>query len=530
NRYRSITTLAFLLNFNLLLGGCGVMPGEMFTESFWASSPFHENAEAELGIAEMAKGNYITAEAHFKRALKSNPRDIDALIGAGILYQNTGQSTKAREMYEAVLALRPDESRQFVVWNAIVTKPAAQIASVNLSLLESGGVATSIKSNKAPPNFGRTPKANSQVKGVPAGSAMLGRAAVEQQTSPTADDKNFAIIPLSKQDSNVLSRFSTLKALRDQGLITADEYSRRRQTNVGALLPLTSPPPAAGLDRSVPTTEQITGRLRAIGRALEMRAISVSQHSAERSMILDAMMPSAPVVVANPAIPPKGLMEAADAVRRLEVLRNDGFISSDEYSRERQAIELAMRPNSTAQKRSAKPTKPKTSVMGAVEEKAMPKKPSAAVHLASYRSIKQAERGWARIKRAHRSVLGKLRHEVTKINLGKKGIYYRLKAGPFKNLTSAKRACGKLKRRRQFCEPSTMVTLQKNAVSNVFNFSPKILASNLDGQLEAVSDPLKNSDDLFLFNPSGLLAQSNSSSRRKPNRVFRGQLKSGGPI
>ena len=92
------------------------MQGEMFYESFWASSPFQENAEAELGIAEMAKGNYITAEAHFKRALRSNPRDIDALIGAGILYQNTGQSTKAREMYEAVLALRPDESRQFVVW------------------------------------------------------------------------------------------------------------------------------------------------------------------------------------------------------------------------------------------------------------------------------------------------------------------------------------------------------------------------------------------------------------------------------
>ena len=127
NRYCNITALAVSLG--ITLGGCGMIQGEMFTESFWASSPFQENAEAELGIAEMAKGNYITAEAHFKRALRSNPRDIDALIGAGILYQNTGQSTKAREMYEAVLALRPDESRQFVVWNAIVTKPAAQISS-----------------------------------------------------------------------------------------------------------------------------------------------------------------------------------------------------------------------------------------------------------------------------------------------------------------------------------------------------------------------------------------------------------------
>ena len=126
-----------------------------------------------------------------------------------------------------------------------------------------------------------------------------------------------------------MSRYTTLKVLRDQGLVTPDEFNARRQTNIGALLPLTSPPPAAGLDRPVPTTEQIAGRLRAIGRALEMRAISVAQHSAERTMILDALMPSAPVVVANPATPPRGLMEAADSVRRLEKLRDEGFINSD---------------------------------------------------------------------------------------------------------------------------------------------------------------------------------------------------------
>ena len=165
-------------------------------------------------------------------------------------------------------------------------------------------------------------------------------------------------IGFSGKDLNIMSRYTTLKVLRDQGLITPDEFNARRQTNVGALLPLTSPPPAAGLDRSVPTTEQIAGRLRAIGRALEMRAISVAQHSAERTMILDALMPSAPVVVANPAIPPKGLMEAADSVRRLEKLRDEGFISSDEYARERQAIELAMRPTQPTPK--ATGSKPKS--------------------------------------------------------------------------------------------------------------------------------------------------------------------------
>ncbi|MBT6096298.1 MAG: tetratricopeptide repeat protein [Rhodospirillaceae bacterium] len=448
--------LILVVGINLGLGGCSLMQGQMFDDNFWAGSPFHDNVEAELGIAELAKGNYITAEAHFKKALRRNPRDIDALIGAGILYQNTGQMTKAREMYEAVLALRPDEAQQFVVWNSITTKPASQIASVNLSLLESGitpsqqGIA-----GAAPGLLGNQP-----VSGAPAGSAMLGRAMPTLQPGPmasramTAPGASPGIAAYSGNDGNIMSRFATLKALRDQGLITAEEFARRRQTNIGALLPLTSPPPSAGLDRSVPTSEQIGGRLRAIGRALEMRAISVSQHAAERNMILDAMMPSAPVVVANPAVPPKGLMEAADSVRRLEKLRNDGFISSDEYARERQAIELSMRPSSPPSMAKAMPAKPVS--QPAKLKKNASKGPSPAVHLASYRSMKQAQSGWVQIKRAHKAILGSLKSEVSKVNLGKKGTYYRLKAGPFKNASSAKSACGKLKRRRQFCEPSMM--------------------------------------------------------------------------
>ena len=430
------------------LSGCGILQGQLLDDSFWAGSPFHSNQEAELGIAELAKGNYISSEAHFKRALKSNPRDVDALIGAGILYQNTGQLTKARQMYEAVLALRPDESQQFVVWSDISTRPASQIASVNLSLLESGGVSSS-------PTAAASVPVSTPVRGVPSGSPLLGRTATPSSGNAKIKDPE---IGFSGKDANIMSRYTTLKVLRDQGLITPDEFNGRRQTNIGALLPLTSPPPAAGLDRSVPTTEQISARLRAIGRALEMRAISVAQHSAERTMILDALMPSAPVVVANPATPPRGLMEAADSVRRLEKLRDEGFINSDEYSRERQAIELAMRPTQPS---------PKTGASQPVPESAMPKNnsmlkpdnkmsPQLAVHLASYKSAKQAERGWAQIRRAHRSVLGKLKHSVSRVSLGRKGTYYRLKAGPLKDARAAKSICRQLKRRRQFCEPSIL--------------------------------------------------------------------------
>ena len=308
------------------LTACGALTEvKILSERFWASSPFIGGDEAELGFAEMAKGNYILAENHFQKALKANAKDVHALLGAGVLYQNTGQLTKARQMYEAVLANRPPENLQFIVLSNLMIRPISHIASVNLSLLDTGGVIVGMKSglprqagavaSQALPPLGAAP----QVSGAPTGSAIVGGMSTSPPGLASAGGPVETVSTLlTGGDANIISRFTTLRALSDQGLLTPQEFDTRRQANIGALLPLTAPPPSAGLDRPVPATEQVTNRLRAIGRALEMRAITVSQHSSERSMILDALMPAAPVVVANPAPPPQGLLEAADSVRRLE--------------------------------------------------------------------------------------------------------------------------------------------------------------------------------------------------------------------
>ena len=452
------------------LGACGgISEGGMFDSSFWDSGPLFmfSNDRAELGLAEMAKGNYTTAETHFKKALAKDGKDIHALLGLGVLYQNTGQLTKAREMYESILAIRPDQAKQFMIWKNLSTMPIAEIASVNLALLESGGVLESMGreptgpqsmfNQPVAPGFQPPQGVQPAVSGAPANQAMLGRSTPARAGGPAARMGLPGVSPgLSPADVNIASRFRTIVALRDQGLITQGEFDTRRQANIGALLPLTSPPPAAGMDRSVPSPEQISGRLRAIGRGLEMRALTVSQHSAERSMILDALMPEAPVSVANPGMPPRGLMEAADAVRRLELLSSEGLITTDEYAQERLAIEGVMQPVQTAPRPAAgfaQPSSP-AKLEGA---KARPSGPQAAVHLASYRSRKAADRGWAQLRRAHKELLGGFDSEVTKVNLGPgKGIFYRLKAGPVENKTSASAICRKLKRRRQYCEPSFM--------------------------------------------------------------------------
>lgn len=426
------------------LGACGLANNsEILKEEFWASSPMKANTEAELGLAELGMGNYAVAEAHFQKALKANPKDVHALLGMGILFQNTGQPTKSREMYEAILAIRPDASQQFVVWNTNNTRPISEIASVNLALLDSSGVVAGID-NAAVPAGG--------VAGAPTVAAMMGRAApgaAAVESSAPGGPPTPMMSVLSEGDANIVSRFKTLRQLRDEGLVTGEEYAGRRQSNLGALLPLTSPPPAAGLDRPVPSNEQIAGRLRAIGRALEMRAMSVGQHAAERGVILDALMAAAPVAVANPALPPKGLMEAADAVRRLEALQAEGLISSDEYARERAAIERSLQPTASA-KPAATAAAPASAPAAAAKGGPQP-----AVHLASYRSREAADRGWTQLRRTHKDLLEPLTAEITQINLGPgKGTFFRLNAGPVVDRNVAADICSKLKRRRQYCEPT----------------------------------------------------------------------------
>ena len=302
---------------------------------------------------------------------------------------------------------------------------------------------------------GITPEgaAAARVSGASQVSALTARVPTRPEGRATA--AAVAMLPaMSAPDSNVVSRFKTMIALRDQGLITPDEFSVRRQANIGALLPLTSPPPAAGLDRPVPGTEQISGRLRAIGRALEMRAITISQHGAERAMILDALMPAAPSVVANPGAPPQGLMAAADAVRRLEVLNQEALIGTDEYTRERTAIERSMQPEPLMRTSVAESPQPGSA---APVQAAAPSGPNPAIHLASYRSEQAADRGWAQLRRAYRKDLGDLTHEITRVNLGPgKGVFFRLKAGPLESDAAAKALCRRLKSRRQYCEPAIM--------------------------------------------------------------------------
>jgi SPOR domain len=72
------------------------------------------------------------------------------------------------------------------------------------------------------------------------------------------------------------------------------------------------------------------------------------------------------------------------------------------------------------------------------------------VQIASVKSEDIAKSTWARLQAAHGDVLGNLRMQPTKVDLGDKGVWYRVQAGPLDE-KQAQTVCGTLKSRKTDC-------------------------------------------------------------------------------
>jgi len=73
------------------------------------------------------------------------------------------------------------------------------------------------------------------------------------------------------------------------------------------------------------------------------------------------------------------------------------------------------------------------------------------IQLASMRTPEAARDEWARLKRANGDLLGKLTGVAVRADLGERGIYYRVEAGPVADRAAAARLCNALKERGLGC-------------------------------------------------------------------------------
>ena len=422
----------------IFLAGCDLLANAQFMQRFNPNpKPQDSSPLSEQAIGKFAKGEILQAQVLFDRALQQNPRDVYALLGKGLIFQQTGQTPRARAAFKSVIALQPGSSKKLMTLSNQRPQSLQELAQIYLALMKSDGLASSLVNDET-----QRERQNARERLNEAGNQLTSRV-------PRQPANSDAIAMGSTDDQQIIARFETLLKLRDGGLMTPEEYDSRRKVNLGALLHLTQPPPAAGLERTVPSAKLIVQRLRAIGKALELRAITARQHGAERTTIINGLMPVSPQKRAVPKVAPKGLLASADAIRRVEMLQEKGLITVQEANREKLAIEKTLSSYSAP--------RPKK-----VEKKVEPKKvapagPRPAVHIASFRSRKAADRGWAGLRRAHRALLGNLKPEITRVNLGgKKGVFFRLVVGPLGSNADADSVCRQLKRRRQYCEPAFM--------------------------------------------------------------------------
>lgn len=72
------------------------------------------------------------------------------------------------------------------------------------------------------------------------------------------------------------------------------------------------------------------------------------------------------------------------------------------------------------------------------------------IQLGALRSQELADREWNRIKTANAELLGTLKPTIIRVDLGEKGTFWRLRAGPLSE-QAAKQLCGQLKERNQGC-------------------------------------------------------------------------------
>lgn len=425
-------------------------------------SLFNQDAP-DRAISALTRGDYSAAERHALSALRYNPRDPVALLVAGLAYQGMGRYDLARQYYEVIITNQlPGTITTPGDGGVAMPRSVVDVARANTALIDK---ITGRQVARSTAESGSMPQA-SLVNAPPfpvvdRGPGAAGRPAVAAgPLEPLSPVSATATAPtMTDAEANVAGRFRILKRLLDENLVTPEEYNRRRTANQGALLPFTAPPPSAGLERPIPGDEAIVRRLRDIGQTLETRATTPAQHAAERATILDALLPDKPRKAEAPPLPPRDLIEAGQAVGRLERMRVAGLVTADEVKRERDAIERALDTQLAGHRVAGTATGLRPGTPGATSAMAAANGKTAGgwgVRLASLKTEAGARTQWDRIKAKFPEELKGMDATIKKVAQGEKGVRWQVIAGPLADKDAARKLCKTLKLHRQACDPASL--------------------------------------------------------------------------
>jgi len=263
-------------------------------------------------------------------------------------------------------------------------------------------------------------------------------------------------------------RFLAVKQVAARGLAPVEECAARKDTNLGALLPLTAPiPPAAGLDQPLPPVSDVLDRMDGLYRGGR-------GDNAERAFLLDALLPKEPA--GRQPYSPQDIASARKLQDRLGRLEDAGLITPEQRASESEAVEKLIASGTLPEvlQPPPPPAKPKPKakktgrgsrmeggVSGRLEVIPSPNEPPkltanakgpAGMHLLSMGNPEFGDRAWEALQKEQPELAG-LGHTVARADLGELGVTYRLVAGPLEP-AQAQSLCATLKARGQTCTPT----------------------------------------------------------------------------
>ncbi len=146
---------------------------------------------------------------------------------------------------------------------------------------------------------------------------------------------------------------------------------------------------------------------------------------------------------------PSARRQTADAtepkgrIAMMPSLRHRGDRPSARRDRDRQVAEVSPRAGTRTEPK-ARPTK---RIVVQTANAIGPYR----VQLGAFRTSTKAQYEWKHLSRKNKDVLGSLRMVIERVNLGPKGVYYRLQAGPLKTAPAARGLCRRLGKRKVNC-------------------------------------------------------------------------------
>ena len=292
-------------------------------------------AYADKATLAYSTGNFKQTLTLVTEALKDNPRNQQALLVGALAAEKLGRFNRARQYYEDLILI-DGQATSILGSSSGQPEKISEIAKTRLRSITIKQSELVIENKNGVKSFNLSKDAGATISKTAINNAMSRRnAAKPAHKKPAPAVANL----FNQQEQNIITRFLVMKELAEKDFISKEEFLSRRNANIGGLLPLTKQAPGVGIDQPVPAPELIVERINVLKEGVEARAITPREFSAEREVIIEALMSPSPRARLKNKAPSRDILGAAKDLRKLEVLYDLNLITSGEKAAEKKAIE-----------------------------------------------------------------------------------------------------------------------------------------------------------------------------------------------